>query len=106
MLGDNSPLIQALKGKAKPKEETPLPQFDAPRTVMIHHDEIPGLPGRHVGERIAVNLEGHIHSQSNDGHAVMHVASVKPDTSGMEKKQYPEEKVPERGVDEVRAKHA
>lgn len=98
MKGDNLPIIQALKGKQKP-QSGPVPQFEAPRTFDIHHGEVPGLPGRRVGEPITVKLEGHVHSQYNDGHAVMHVSSVKPDTSGTEKEQYPEQKVPERGID-------
>lgn len=104
MKGDELPIIQALKGKQKSKGETPLPQLEAPRSVMVHHSEIPGLPGRQVGETVAVRLEGHIHSQHNDGHAIVHVNSIKPDTSSTEKKQYPEQNVPERGVDQVRVR--
>ncbi len=101
MKNDNHPLIAALKGKAKPFGNTNLPNLQSPRTLEVQHHEIPGLPGRHVGEPITVNVHGHIHSQSNDGHAVMHISSVKPDTSGTEKKQYPEQNVPERGIDPV-----
>lgn len=103
MKNDHLPLIQALKGRQKPKDDTA--QLDMPpRTMMIHHTEIPGLPGRKVGEPITVNVQGHIHSQHNDGHAIVHVSSIKPDTSGTEKKQYPEQNVPERGVDEIRVR--
>lgn len=104
MKNDNLPLIQALKGKMKPKGEEPLAQFEIPRTFEVKHDEIPGLPGRPVGEAMSVRLEGHVHSQHSDGHAIMHVDSVKPDTSGIEKKQYPDQRVPERGIDPVRMK--
>lgn len=100
MKNDHLPIIQAIKGKLKPKGDTPLPQFDEHRPFEIQHHEIPGLPGRAVGEKVAVRLEGHIHSQHNDGRAIMHVESVKPDGSDMEKKQNPDAKVPERGVSE------
>lgn len=104
MKNDHLPIIQALKGRQKPKSETPLPQFEAPRMIHVNHSEVPGLPGRKVGEPITVHVTGHVHSQHNEGHAIMHVSSVKPDTSGTEKKQYPEQKVPERGVDPVRVR--
>lgn len=90
MKNDHLPIIQALKGRSKPKGDTSLPQFEAPRTFEIQHSEIPGLPGRKVGEHISVTLQGHVHSQSNDGRAVMHVSSVKPDSEAMTKEENPE----------------
>jgi hypothetical protein len=91
---ENSPLIKALQGRAKPKGDAPLPQFDAPRTFEIHHGEVAGLAGQKVGTPITVSLAGHIHSQNNDGHAVMHVDSVKPDSDGMTAKEHPDLKTP------------
>ncbi len=93
-MNENSPLIQALKGKAKPKGETSFDEFKPPRTFEIHHGEVPGLPGRQVGEPITVSLSGHIHSQHNEGHAVMHVDEVKPDTNKMTEKEHPDLKTP------------
>jgi hypothetical protein len=93
-MNENSPLIQALKGRAKPKPETSFDQFEPPRSFEIKHEEIPGLPGRKVGEKLSVRLEGHIHSQHNDGRSVMHVASVKPDTDAMTAKEHPDLKTP------------
>lgn len=90
MKGDHLPIIQALKGKIKPKAESPTLPFENPRTFELQHSEIPGLPGRRVGEPITVNLHGHIQSQHNDGHTVMHVASVKPDSEEMDAKENPE----------------
>lgn len=103
MRGDHLPIIQALKNRQKSKA-APVQGPDLPRTLMVHHHEIPGLPGRKVGEPVTVRIQGHIHSQSNDGHAVVHVASIKPDSSETEKKQYPEQNVPERGIAEVRVR--
>lgn len=103
MKGDHLPIVQALKGNIKKATNNTI-AFEQPRSIEIQHHEIPGLPGRQVGEPITVQVHGHIHSQHNDGKAVMHVSSIKPDTSGTEKKQYPDQKVPERGVDEVRVR--
>lgn len=94
MKNDGIPLIQALKGRAQPKGHAPLPQFEGPRSFDLQHHEIPGLPGKHVGEHISVTLHGHVHSQHSDGHAVMHVASVKPDSTEMTKKEHPDMATP------------
>ncbi len=96
MKNDHLPLIQALKGRAKPKPkpETPLPQFEPPRTFEIQHHEIPGLPGKKVGEHLSVHLEGKVHMQHADGHAVMHVSTVKPDTNEMTDAANPGRKTP------------
>lgn len=59
--------------------------MEMPRAFELKHDEIPGLAGHKVGEGISVNLEGHIHSQHADGHAIMHVSDVKPDSEKMTK---------------------
>lgn len=104
MKNDNLPLVQALRNSGKKGTPANVPEIQAPRTIMVHHSEIPGLPGRRVGEPVTVNIQGHIHSQHADGHAIVHVSSVKPDTSGTEKSQYPDQKVPERGVDQVRVR--
>ncbi len=77
----------------KPKEEAMGP-MEMPRSFELKHDEIPGLAGHKVGEHISVNLDGHVHSQSADGHAIMHVASVKPDSTEMTKENNPERKTP------------
>jgi hypothetical protein len=106
MKNDNSPLIQALKGRTRPKLENALPQFEAPRAITIHHHEIPGLPGRRIGEQISVRLQGHIHSQNNDGHTVVHVSSVKPDSEGMEKEGNPDEKEPKSHIVTTQESHA
>lgn len=90
MKNDHLPLIQALKGKTKSKPDSPVLPFESPRVFELQHKEIPGLPGRRVGEPITVNLHGHIHSQHNDGRTLIHVASVKPDSASMEKKENPE----------------
>lgn len=95
MRNEDLPLIRALKDHAKPKSGAPpLPQFDAPRTFEIQHHELPGLAGHEVGEEISVNLKGHVHSQHNDGHVVMHVSEVKPDTNDMTEKENPDRKTP------------
>jgi hypothetical protein len=65
--------------------------MEGPRTFSIEHKEIPGLPGKKVGEGISVKLTGHVHSQHNDGHMVMHVDSVKPDSSEMMDKENPKD---------------
>lgn len=88
MKNDSHPLIQALKFNAKPTGPAFAP-MEGPRTFEINHEEIPGLPGKRVGEKITVSLEGHIHSQNNDGKTMMHVASVKPDSDEMTAKQNP-----------------
>lgn len=96
MKNSDHPLMQALKSKnssGKPPEH-PFAQFEAPRSFEINHEEIPGLPGKKVGEAISVRLEGHVHSQNNDGHAVMHVASVKPDSTEMTDKENEGRKTP------------
>lgn len=93
MKNEDHPLMQALKAHAKPSGPAFVP-MEGPRTFEINHDEIPGLPGKAVGEHISVHLEGHIHSQHNDGHAVMHVAEVKPDTNEMTAKENPGRKTP------------
>lgn len=94
MKNENMPLIQALRGRVKSKPEPSFDQFKPSRTFQIDHSEVPGLPGRAVGDHISVNLHGKIHSQSADGHAIMHVSSVKPDTEEGTKKEYPEQKTP------------
>lgn len=88
MKNSHLPLIQALKNRMKPKEEGP--SFEAPRRFEVLHSEVPGLPGRKVGEAISVNMKGHIQSQSADGHAVVHVSSVSPDSDEMTKKENPD----------------
>lgn len=88
MRNANLPIIQALKGHMKPKGETPLHQFQTPRTLEVHHHEIPGLPGRKPGEAIAVNLKGHVLHHS-DGKSVIHVSSVAPDSTDMTNKENP-----------------
>lgn len=95
MKNENHPLIQALKGRSKsPVAKDPFPAFDSPRTFEVQHTEIPGLPGKHVGEHISVRLEGHVHSQHNDGKTIMHVASVKPDSTEMTQKENPDKVTP------------
>lgn len=93
MKNSHLPLIQALKNRMKPKEEM-LGPAEAPRTFELSHDEIPGLAGHQVGEHISVNLAGQIHSQHADGHAIMHVASVKPDSNEMVSKENPDRVTP------------
>lgn len=92
MRNENSPLIQALKGRVKPKESTSFDKFEPPRTFQIKHGEVPGLPGRPVGEHVSVRIHGKIHSQSADGHAIVHVDRVdaKPDSSDRTKEDYPD----------------
>lgn len=94
MKNSDHPLMQALKARnssGKPPEH-PFAEFEAPRSFEIKHAEIPSLPGKKVGDAISVRLEGHVHSQNNDGHAVMHVSSVKPDSSEMKDAENPDEK--------------
>lgn len=93
MKNDHLPLLQALRGRSKPKTDSVQP-IEMPRAFEIQHHEIPGLPGKKVGDHISVNLAGHIHSQNNDGHAVMHVSSVKPDSTEMTDKANPGRKTP------------
>lgn len=93
MPNENSPLVKAMMARAKPKGDA-LPQFDAPRTFEVQHGEVPGLGGQKVGEPITVSFEGHIHSQHNDGHAVIHVDKVKPDSTAMTEKEHPDLKTP------------
>ncbi len=90
MKNDHLPLIQAMKGRAKtvPGEPSFAPP---PRTFEIKHEEIPGLPGRKVGEALSVRVHGKIHQQSADGHAVMHVSSVKPDSQDLTDQEYKKE---------------
>ncbi len=90
MKNSHLPIIQALKNKNKPMKEVPSPVMDFPRTFEVKHSEVPGLAGHRVGEHISVNLKGKIHSQNADGHAILHVASVKPDSSEMKAKQNPD----------------
>lgn len=87
------PLMQALKGRAKPKGNTTFDKFEPPRTFEIHHHEIPGLPGKRVGEHISVNLKGQVHSQ-HEGKTVVHINDIKPDSSEMTKESYPDKKTP------------
>ncbi len=94
MKNSHLPLLQALKGR-QPAKASDLGSLDEPpRTLQIQHDEIPGLPSRKVGEKISVNLEGHVHSQHNDGHAIMHVSSVKPDSTERTAQENPEKTTP------------
>jgi len=72
MKNDNHPLVKAMQSRIK-SSGPPFAPMQGPRTFEIQHHEIPGLPGRRVGEPITVSLKGHIHSQHNDGKAVMHV---------------------------------
>jgi len=93
MKGDHLPIIQALKGKMKLKSKhTAFDTFEPPRSLQVNHHEVPGLPGRKVGESISVRLHGHIHSQNSEGHAIVHVSSVKPDSSQSDNSEYPEQK--------------
>lgn len=91
MRNDNLPLVQALRARAKnkPEAEGPVQSLEIPRTFELQHTDIPGLPGRRVGEAITVNLNGHIHSQ-HDGRTIIRVASVKPDSKEMEAQANPE----------------
>ncbi len=91
MKNSHLPLIQALKNKLKPKEPFSPPEM--PRAFELQHSELPGLSNKKVGEPISVNVSGHIHSQNADGHSVMHVASVKPDSGDMTKAENPEVRV-------------
>lgn len=93
MKNESHPLMRALKARMRPSGPAFAPE-EGPRTFTVKHTEIPGLPGKKVGEDISVHLHGHIHSQSNDGHAVIHVAAVKPDSTEMTQKQYPHSKTP------------
>ncbi len=92
MKNDHLPIIQALKGRQ------PVPKADVfdpmPRSVEIKHSEVPGLSDKKVGEPLSVLLHGKIHMQHGDGHAIMHVNSVKPDSAGMTQKENPEAKKP------------
>lgn len=92
MKNDHLPIVQALKAKAKKSSTPEMPPFETPRTFEVQHSEIPGLPGRRVGEPITVNLHGHIHSQHHDGRAIIKVASVKPDSQKMAAKENPPQK--------------
>lgn len=84
MKNDNLPLVKALQNRGKKGTPANVLPIQAPRTFELKHDEITGLPGRKVGDSISVHLHGHIQSQHNEGHAVMHVSSVKPDTNAAE----------------------
>jgi hypothetical protein len=95
MKNANLPIIQALKGRAKPRPSTTFDQFEMPRTFEVQHHEIPGLPGRKVGEKLSVRLQGHVHSQHADGKTVIHVASVKPDSDEMKEKTNPDSEASE-----------
>lgn len=53
---------------------------EVPTYLNLKHSDIPGLPGRKVGETVTVRVSGHIQSQHNDGHAVMEVHDVSPDS--------------------------
>ncbi len=99
MKNSHLPLIQALKNRMKPKEM--IGPEDMPRTFELKHTDIPGLVGRKVGEGISVNLAGRIHSQHADGHTVMHVSSVKPDSAEMDGKENPDQK---NGPKEIRVR--
>lgn len=90
MKNSDLPLIQALKNKSNQTKGPAVPSFDQPRAFEVKHAEIPGLAGHRVGEHISVNLKGRIHSQHANGHAVVHVSSVKPDSSQMKAKQNPD----------------
>lgn len=73
-----NPLVQAMnKGKAKP----PSIDFETvpSRELKVEHSEIPGLPGKHPGEHITVSVQGHI-SHHEDGHSVMQVHHIAPDS--------------------------
>lgn len=90
MKNENLPLIQALKGRSKKGSVESFHSFEPPRTFQLQHHEIPGLPGKKIGETISVNLKGKVHMQHADGHAVMHVTSVKPDSQEMADKTNPD----------------
>lgn len=99
MKNSNHPLIKALQSKTNKPFSGPMnAPMEGPRHFEIGHHELPNLAGQKVGTPITVSLKGHIHSQHHDGKAVMHVDSVKPDSSDMENKQNPDSDAPERGV--------
>ncbi len=87
MRNDHLPIIQALKGRqAVPKADV----FDPmPRTFEVKHSDVPGLAEKKVGASLSVVLHGKIHMQHGDGHALMHVDSVKPDSDEMTQKENP-----------------
>lgn len=86
MKNDHLPLIQALKGRTKKPESF---NFEVPRIFEVKHSEIPGLPGKKIGEHITVNLRGHI-ADHGDGRSTIHVADVKPDSTEMTNKESPD----------------
>ncbi len=87
MKNDHLPIIQALKGRQ------PAPKADVfdpmPRTFEVKHSDVPGLSEKKVGTPLSVVLRGKIHMQHGDGHALMHVDSVKPDSDEMAQKENP-----------------
>jgi hypothetical protein len=87
MRNDHLPLIAALKGHRPPSVGPPALE-PVPRTFELQHSDIPGLAAKHVGEPLTVKLQGHVHMQHADGHAVMHVSSVKPDSAELIQKEY------------------
>lgn len=91
---ETSPLIQALRKRAPSNSIADFHPAEMPRTFELKHHEMPNLAGQRVGSPITVSLKGHIHSQHADGHTVMHVAAVKPDTNAMTDKANPGRKTP------------
>lgn len=82
MKNEDHPLVRALsRDKGSAGGDSKMLDFDEiPTYLNLKHSDIPGLPGRKVGEQITVNVSGHIHSQHNDGHAVMEVHHIAPDS--------------------------
>lgn len=62
-------------------------------------DKVHNLGNAKQGDKVTLTVHGVHAGPDPNGNMRMHVHDVKPDSTGMEKTQYPEQKVPVRGVE-------
>ena len=91
MKGDQNPIVQALHRKKSKGPDTALHLMPMARTFELRHHEIPNLKGKKVGEPLSVHVHGTVHSQHEDGHAMMNVESVKEEQGEPASEQSPQE---------------
>ncbi len=71
------------------------------QTQMLHFskDQVHNLGNAKQGDKVSVVVHGTHGGFDSTGAAKLHVSDIKPDTRALEKRQYPEQKVPARGVE-------
>lgn len=96
MKNDNHPIVQAMLSKRGPSTSgsTPFDMMEPSRHLEIKHAELPGLGNVAVGSKVTAMVHGTVRSQHSDGHSMIEIHQIKPDSPAEDKAVNPDFKEP------------